>query len=56
MIKHYEEQRFAIPSLIGISQKTIDEHIKLYSGYVKNLNLIYDHIEKFTPDAETNAY
>ena len=34
----YTEQKFNIPTLKGISAKTIEEHLKLYAGYVKNLN------------------
>jgi Fe-Mn family superoxide dismutase len=37
-MKKYIEQKFNIPKLIGISEKTIEEHLKLYAGYVKNLN------------------
>lgn len=34
----FNELKFNIGELKGISTKTIEEHIKLYSGYVKNLN------------------
>lgn len=34
----FEERKFAIPKLKGISEKTIEEHLKLYAGYVKNAN------------------
>lgn len=34
----FTEKKFNIPSLKGISAKTIEEHLKLYAGYVKNLN------------------
>lgn len=34
----FTEQKFNIPNLKGISTKTIEEHLKLYAGYVKNLN------------------
>ncbi len=37
-MKKFEEKKFNIPELKGISKKTIEEHLKLYSGYVKNLN------------------
>lgn len=37
-MKKFEEIKFNVPELKGISKKTIDEHIKLYAGYVKNLN------------------
>jgi len=38
MTKQFEEKKFDIPKLKGISEKTIEEHLKLYSGYVKNAN------------------
>ncbi len=50
------EQTFNIPALTGISQKTIDEHLKLYAGYVKHANLILDHITELSKDSEKNAY
>jgi hypothetical protein len=31
----FEEKKFEIGELKGISAKTIEEHLKLYSGYVK---------------------
>lgn len=40
----FTEKKFTIPELSGISQKTIDEHLKLYSGYVKSANLILDKV------------
>ena len=36
----YTEQKFNIPEVTGISTKTIEEHLKLYSGYVKHANII----------------
>lgn len=38
------EKQFTIPSLVGISERTTEEHLKLYSGYVKSANLIKDKI------------
>lgn len=38
MAKTFEEKKFSIPKLKGISEKTIEEHLKLYAGYVKNAN------------------
>ena len=40
MTKTFEEKKFNIPKLKGISEKTIEEHLKLYAGYVKNANEI----------------
>src|SRR6185436_16145609 len=37
-MKKFEEKKFTIPALKGISAKTIEEHLKLYAGYVKNAN------------------
>ena len=41
----FTEQKFAIPPLKGISQKTVEEHLKLYAGYVKHLNLVHEIVE-----------
>mgnify|MGYP003488460388 CR=1 FL=1 len=38
IMKKFNELKFNIPELKGISSKTIEEHLKLYAGYVKNLN------------------
>ena len=46
-MKKFEEKKFDIPTLKGISAKTIEEHLKLYSGYVKNANLIQSLIEMY---------
>ncbi len=50
----YETKTFAIPELVGISAKNIEEHIKLYEGYVKHTNLILDELSNRNP--ETDAY
>ncbi len=49
-MQHYEPKTFTIPELKGISAKNIEEHIKLYQGYVKHTNLIIDHIADFSVD------
>ena len=52
----YEPKQFTIPSLTGISERTIEEHLKLYTGYVKHVNLIHEKIEELKQDSEKNAY
>jgi Fe-Mn family superoxide dismutase len=55
----YIEQKFIIPELKGISAKTIEEHLKLYSGYVKHTNLILqkvDELSKTPEDTTANLY
>jgi Fe-Mn family superoxide dismutase len=54
--KLFEEKKFNIPKLKGISEKAIEEHIKLYGGYVKNTNTILTKIDEYTKDAKANAY
>ncbi|HEY4505141.1 MAG TPA: Fe-Mn family superoxide dismutase [Candidatus Paceibacterota bacterium] len=44
-MKLFEEQKFNIPTLKGISTKNIEEHLKLYAGYVKHLNLVHEIVE-----------
>ena len=56
MNKTFEEKKFDIPKLKGISEKTVEEHLKLYSGYVKNANTILVKIDEYAKDAESNAY
>jgi Fe-Mn family superoxide dismutase len=55
-MKKYEEKKFSIPALKGISVKNIEEHLKLYAGYVKHANLINEKIEELKQDSEKNAY
>ncbi len=52
----YTEQQFSIPKLQGISPKTIEEHLKLYAGYVKNVNLITDLLTKKMEEGNSAAY
>lgn len=47
----FEEKKFNIGELKGISAKNIEEHLKLYAGYVKNANLI---IEKMATLSSTD--
>jgi len=38
----FTPKKFNIPKLKGISEKTVEEHLKLYGGYVKHFNLIHE--------------
>ena len=46
----YKEKQFVINHLDGISEKQIEEHLKLYSGYVKHSNLIDEKISQLLED------
>jgi Fe-Mn family superoxide dismutase len=51
----YEAKTFDIPELTGISAKNIEEHLKLYSGYVNHTNLILGEL-KNTEAEGADAY
>ena len=55
-MKKFEEKKFEIVELIGLSKESVEEHLKLYAGYVKNTNLILEKIEEMVQDSEKNAY
>ena len=53
----FEEKKFVIPELKGISKKTIEEHLKLYAGYVKNANTLIEKRNAYIAEnAEVNSY
>lgn len=52
----FETKKFDIPEIEGISKKSIEEHLKLYAGYVKHANLIQDKIKELSSDREKNTY
>jgi Fe-Mn family superoxide dismutase len=52
----FTAKQFNLPTIEGISTKTIEEHIKLYQGYVKHANLIQEKIAEYKTDTEKNAY
>src|SRR3990167_7200414 len=53
-MKKFEEMKFNIGPLKGISAKNIEEHLKLYIGYVNHANLVLSKIEELSVDAEKN--
>lgn len=46
-MKKFTEKKFNISELKGISSKNIEEHLKLYAGYVKNTNSILEKIPEY---------
>ncbi|MDB5204272.1 MAG: manganese/iron superoxide dismutase-like protein superoxide dismutase, Fe-Mn family [Candidatus Taylorbacteria bacterium] len=52
----FQAKQFTIPEINGISAKTIEEHLKLYAGYVKHANLIQGKLNEYKSDVEKNAY
>ncbi|MCC6323242.1 superoxide dismutase [Candidatus Nomurabacteria bacterium] len=52
----FTQKTFAIPELAGISAKNIEEHLKLYAGYVKFSNQIQSDMQELLKDSEKNAF
>lgn len=50
MAKTFEPQKFSIGKLKGISAKTMEEHMGLYAGYVKNFNTLCELMGKLMVD------
>ena len=50
----FEPKTFNIPALKGISAKNIEEHLKLYAGYVTHSNLVLEKISELSNDPEAN--
>ncbi len=55
-MEKFIEIKFNIGPLKGISPKNIEEHLKLYAGYVKNINLIFEKVGELMQNPEENAY
>lgn len=49
-------KEFNIPKLNGISEKTMEEHLKLYKGYVNNTNTIFNKLFELKNEPEKNAF
>jgi Fe-Mn family superoxide dismutase len=54
-MKKFEEKKFNIGTLKGISAKNIEEHLKLYAGYVKNINLIFEKLGELMADPQKDS-
>jgi Fe-Mn family superoxide dismutase len=50
---NYTEKKFDIPALDGISAKSIEEHLGLYAGYVKNFNAISEKMVELSREDMT---
>ncbi|MEI6400289.1 MAG: Fe-Mn family superoxide dismutase [bacterium] len=59
-MQNFTPQEFNLPELKGISAKNIEEHLKLYKGYVTNANATVEKISTLSQgmfrDGEDNSY
>ena len=53
---HYEPKTFQLPSLDGLSDESVRQHIGLYEGYVKNFNAISALLNEYAKDSEKHAH
>ena len=53
-MQQYQEKTFNLEGVVGLSEKQISEHLKLYAGYVKNTNKLLADIARLSSD-EANA-
>jgi len=51
----YKAKEFNIPKIEGISEKQIEEHLKLYNGYVTHTNKILEQLSKLDKE-EGDSY
>jgi len=52
----YTLRSFSFGALDGISEKQLEVHLKLYEGYVKHVNHLFDVQAELKKDSEKNAY
>lgn len=52
----YAPRSFAIPPLEGISQKSLEDHLGLYQGYVKNFNAISALLREYAQDSQKHQH
>ena len=52
----YTAKKFNLPSLEGISDESVKQHVALYEGYVKNFNAITSKLVEYAADTEKNAH
>jgi len=50
----FNPKQFNIVELVGISEQNIEEHLKLYLGYVTHSNAVLEKIAELSGDAEKN--
>lgn len=50
----YQPKTFDLSNLIGISDKTLEMHFKLYEGYVTNTNLLTEKISEILADGQVD--
>src|SRR5579862_8857510 len=53
--KTYTPKKWNLAGLQGISDATLEMHFGLYEGYVKNTNLLFEHIDALRSAGEAHG-
>lgn len=51
----YKEQSFTLTGLDGISDDQVAEHLKLYAGYVKNVNILNEQLAELAGSGKASG-
>jgi Fe-Mn family superoxide dismutase len=52
----YQEKKFNLPELAGISKESVEAHLGLYAGYVKNFNAMSAMMPEYAKDPDKNSH
>ena len=52
--KPYQVKEYNLSGLTGISEQTLDMHLKLYKGYVKKTNGLMEKISEYFKDGKVD--
>ncbi|MBY0450399.1 MAG: superoxide dismutase [Cyanobacteria bacterium] len=55
MVKPYEAKTYTLQGLDGISQEQLEQHYKLYSGYVNNTNIINEKLSELLRNGQVGT-
>jgi superoxide dismutase, Fe-Mn family len=55
MTKPYQAETFELQGLQGISQEQLEQHYKLYQGYVNNTNILNDKLQAFVSQSQVGS-
>jgi hypothetical protein len=53
---NYTPKQFTIPQLEGISKESVEAHLGLYAGYVKNFNAMSEMMPEYAQDPEKHTH
>ncbi len=55
MVKPYEAKTYTLQGLDGISQEQLEQHYKLYNGYVNNTNIVNEKLSELLRNGQVGT-